>query len=119
MNALVVGGNGGIGTALVRLLAQRGTQVTATWCHHLPSWQHPRVTWVRLDPTDEDAIAALASTFDQLDWLVNTVGMLHEAEGDRGPERSIKRLDPDSVSYTHLTLPTTLNSWWSRWSPCH
>ena len=25
----------------------------------------------------------------------------------------------EAVSYTHLTLPTTLNSCSSRWSPCH
>ena len=105
MKALVVGGNGGIGTALVRLLAQRNADVTATWCHHLPRWQHPRVTWIRLDPTDEDAIATLAGTFDHLDWLVNTVGMLHDIGLDRGPERTIKRLDADAAISERATGP--------------
>ena len=34
------------------------------------------------------------------------------------PRRAIKR-DPEAVSYTHLTLPTTIELCRSRWSPYH
>ena len=110
MRALVVGGSGGIGAALARQLAERADAeaVTATWCRHPPPWQHPQVTWVRLDPQEEGDVAALAAGFDRLDWLINAVGFLHQ-EG-RGPERTIRHFDPElfARSVALNTLPSLL-----------
>ena len=110
MRALIVGANGGIGAALAQALAERPAveQVTATWCHHQPAWQHDKVRWVRLGPCDDDAVAQLAADSGRLDRLINAVGFLHG--GGRGPERSIRQVDAgfvaDNVAIN--TVPTLL-----------
>jgi NAD(P)-dependent dehydrogenase (short-subunit alcohol dehydrogenase family) len=110
VNALIVGGNGGIGSALTQALASapRDVNVTATWHRTPPEWSHPRVQWVQVDPTCAADLAELSARLDRLDWLINAVGILHDDQG--GPERTIKRFDPDFLlhSITVNTLPTLL-----------
>lgn len=96
MKALIVGGSGGIGLALTQQLLQReGVEhVHASWrTGAQPELRHPRLTWLKLDASDEAAVAALAEHLPSLDLLVNAAGMLHSAT--RGPEKTVKAIDTE------------------------
>lgn len=94
MNALIVGGSGGIGCALVAALCQREAtaSVTATYHSNKPGFTHVKLRWQPLDVLDEGAVKALLEDLPQLDYLLNAAGVLHCAEGS--PEKTISRLDP-------------------------
>lgn len=110
MKALIIGGSGGIGGALVAALCERPqtSEVIATYHRTAPVLAHRKLTWQRLDLGQEAQIAALGAGLDRLDLLVNAAGMLHQAR--RLPEKSIARLEPeffmDNVAIN--TLPTLL-----------
>ncbi len=111
MNALVVGGSGGIGLALVKqlLVDAELEQVFATWYRHLPrDIEHPRLTWIQLDVQKEAQVAQLAEKLPRLDLLINTVGMLHTPE--HGPEKTLRNFDPDFFleNIRTNTLPSLL-----------
>ncbi|EGU32609.1 C factor cell-cell signaling protein [Vibrio ichthyoenteri ATCC 700023] len=110
MEILIVGGNGGIGFAMVRELLTRyqGALVHATYRHVQPKYQHDRLQWHQLDVTEEAQIAALSAQFTQLDWLVNCVGMLHTPT--KGPEKNLASVNSDFFLQTISvnTLPTLL-----------
>lgn len=93
MQILVVGGNGGIGLALIKAIIAQfpKAQVTGTYRHHQPNFYHPGFHWERLDITLESEIIALATQFEQLDWLINAAGMLHNHKHQ--PEKTITRFD--------------------------
>jgi NAD(P)-dependent dehydrogenase (short-subunit alcohol dehydrogenase family) len=95
VNIVVAGGSGGIGGAFVEALAGRtqAGKIIATYNRHLPGTEHANVSWQRLDLTDESAIEAWAAEIGEVDWVINAAGLLHTPE--RGPEKSIRRLDPD------------------------
>jgi len=99
----VIGASGGIGAALVAALAERDDVAVIHATHHRSPAAGARAsvatfgsaTDVRhhaLDATDAEAIAAFMADVGELDWLINTVGMLHD--GERGPEKSIAQLEP-------------------------
>ena len=99
----IIGASGGIGAALIAALAERDDigEIHAT-CHRSPAAgslasiaTHASSCTLHhhsLDATDEDAVAAFAAGVGELDWLINCVGMLHDA--DAGPEKSIRQFDP-------------------------
>ncbi len=93
MNVLIIGGSGGIGSALVRSYLKRGDaeQVFATYYRHKPKLSDPRLQWFELDVSDEAALAQLAATLPSLDILINAVGILHDAA--HLPEKSLAQLD--------------------------
>ncbi len=95
IDVLVVGGNGGIGSALVQAFLEQGEQffVHGTWCHNRPHFHHDRLSWHNVDIADEASIEALAGKFGKLDYLINAVGVLHNDEGQ--PEKSISQFNPD------------------------
>lgn len=95
MQILVIGGNGGIGFALINAILARfpEAQVTGTYRHHQPNFYHPRFHWERLDITLESEIIALAAQFDRLDWLINAAGILHNEQSQ--PEKSIAVFEED------------------------
>ena len=79
--ALVVGGAGDIGSAIVRALLAEGCEVVATGVDaaavaacRLPP--HERLRVLPLDVTDDAAIAAFVAPFERLDALVNAAGIL-------------------------------------------
>ena len=57
MEILIVGGNGGIGLAMVQEAAARFPQarVHATYRKQQPDWQHPNVVWHQVDVSQEGA----------------------------------------------------------------
>lgn len=93
MQVLVIGGNGGIGFALIKAILARfpEAQVTGTYRNHQPNFYHHRFHWERLEITLESEIAALAAQFDQLDWLINAAGVLHNEHHQ--PEKSIAKFE--------------------------
>ncbi|MGB5260783.1 MAG: SDR family NAD(P)-dependent oxidoreductase [Gammaproteobacteria bacterium] len=110
MNIAITGGSGGIGQAFVKQLATRPavTHVSATYHHNEPAFQHPAVTWNKVDITDDAAVQAWAATLPELDWLINAAGILHRP--DHGPEKTIRRVEPDFFMDNMKTnaLPTLL-----------
>ncbi len=111
MNALVAGGGGGIGTALIQALADRDQveRVYATYHRGETSLEHPKVHWVRADLSDDQAVVELMANIDgPLDYLINAAGVLHDAVGR--PERAVRRLDADFFMHNMRVnaLPTLL-----------
>ncbi|QYJ77263.1 SDR family oxidoreductase [Shewanella sp. FJAT-52076] len=113
MKILIVGGSGGIGSAMVKeaLASFPDAEVHATFYTRniMASSAHiPGVSWHRLDVTDEAAIKALSESFESLDWLINCVGMLHTAS--KGPEKSLSQFDGEFFLHNMRlnTLPTLL-----------
>ena len=110
MEALVVGGNGGIGNGLVeRLLADdRYQHLHATCRRKQPDVVDSRLTWHKVDATDERDVEALAADLGELDLCINAVGMLHDEQFS--PEKSTRHINSDYFvkSMTVNTLPTLL-----------
>ncbi|MBT1443314.1 SDR family oxidoreductase [Shewanella sp. JM162201] len=105
MNVLIVGGNGGIGFAMVNAVLTSFTDAKLHATHQQPLTANQvdvtsransdglRLHWHHLDASDEAQVKALAASFDSLDWLINCAGMLHNKS--KGPEKSVSDLDAD------------------------
>ena len=110
MNALIIGGTGGIGLAIIKqlLLIKPHAQIHATYLSHQPSYQHPQLHWHQINITIETDITKLAAQFTQLDIVINAVGILHTTE--HLPEKSIQQFDMDffNTNIQTNTLPTLL-----------
>ncbi|EMJ3469256.1 TPA: SDR family oxidoreductase [Vibrio harveyi] len=110
MEILIVGGNGGIGFAMVACVAEHFPQarVHATYRRQHPNWHHPNVIWHQVDVTQDEEVKALSENIVHVDWLVNCVGMLHSQE--KGPEKNLSSLDADFFQQTIMvnTLPSLL-----------
>jgi NAD(P)-dependent dehydrogenase (short-subunit alcohol dehydrogenase family) len=104
--ALVVGATQGIGLGFVRRLLQEPTvnHVYATYRVHpseallgLMDCEPNRLTCLPLDITQETQIVKLVQsiqvTFPRLHWVINCVGILHEAA--QQPEKSLQQLNAD------------------------
>ncbi|UJF18348.1 SDR family oxidoreductase [Vibrio sp. SS-MA-C1-2] len=116
MIILIVGGNGGIGKALLIALLQQFplAQIHATYHSSNPDFNKSdlltleTVIWYQLDVTKENQVQALSAQFERIDWIINCVGALHIY--DRGPEKRITEATKDHFihSMTINTLPTLL-----------
>ena len=92
MNIAIVGGSGGIGSALIDLLLsnEEVERVHATYHSTKPQLAQPKLNWTQVDLTQETSIESWLSDIDELDWLINAAGILHT--DNQGPEKTIKRL---------------------------
>lgn len=111
MNVAVVGGSGGIGSAFVEALSDRTDvrRLIATYNERPPTFSgDDRVEWMRLDATKEDDVRRWSERIEEIDWLINAVGMLHR----RGylPEKSIAQFSSEFFfeNMTTNALPTLL-----------
>lgn len=77
--AVVIGSGGGIGAALVEVLREEGVPVCG--------FARPEI-----DILDEGSIAAAAAKAGVPALVIVATGLLHE--GERGPEKSLRDLDP-------------------------
>ena len=115
LHILVVGGSGGIGFAVVKHLLSvlsrfdfLDVHVDAPYHSQQPELENSRLNWHKVDATDEADIKRLSSEFDQLDWLINCVGMLHTPK--LGPEKNLSSIDPEFFlkNISVNTLPSLL-----------
>ncbi|MFA0339018.1 SDR family oxidoreductase [Vibrio breoganii] len=110
MRIMIVGAGGGIGSALLEKCMEAYPFATfeATYLSNKPEFEAERVSWHRLDVTDERQVEELSHQFSQIDWIINCVGLLHCQH--HGPEKSIKQLDADFFieNFRRNTLPTLL-----------
>ena len=93
--AVVAGGSGGIGSEIVRLLAERGAQVVFTYRTSADAAEElARQTGgqaYRLDLTDLDAVTAFAGTLSAVDTAVY-------AAGPHVPMRHLSRVAPADMA---------------------
>lgn len=91
MNAVIIGGTGGIGKAFVDYLAATGKyDICATFNHHRPD-DTDIAKWFQLDVTDEQQVAEFCMQLGEVDLCINTVGMLHDDNNQ--PEKSTRHID--------------------------
>lgn len=93
--ALVAGGSGGIGSEVVRLLAERGTEVVFTYRRNEAGAralaEQTGATGVALDLGDADALAAVAAGLAELHVAVY-------AAGPHVPMRHLSRVAPAAMA---------------------
>jgi len=110
LKALVVGGSGGIGRAVIHHLVSTLPDITvyATYNSTLPRTKQPNVIWFKTNASSEADVEQLASNITELDMLINTVGFLHTP--DYKPERTVNELDLDFFqrNLSANTIPTLL-----------
>ncbi|WP_260260726.1 SDR family NAD(P)-dependent oxidoreductase [Vibrio intestinalis] len=109
-NVLIIGGSGGIGSAIVARYAalQPSWKITATFNNHSPTIHYPNVQWIKLDATKEQQVSALAKNISHVDVLINAIGLLHTQTHQ--PEKSVANFEPDFFFHNvHMnTLPSLL-----------
>lgn len=95
MNIAIIGGSGGIGQAFINNLVKRDEvhSIDATFNRNKPELQHPKVRWQAMDVTQAASVEAWSQTLQEIDWLVNAVGVLHTQ--DKRPEKSVRQFDSD------------------------
>jgi len=114
----LVGGRGGIGAALLAHLSTRANIETihATYCHSAapailtttdsannadaPRTSAP-VYWSRVDVRDESSVQHWLTSIEEIDWLINCAGFLHDV--DTKPEKTITQLNPDDF-YKNMSI---------------
>lgn len=109
---LIAGASRGIGWALVQQLLQRDdVGLIFAVARQAPEGGWPndtRLIPMRVDLTDEPSLDALAAAIaercERLDMLINTVGFLHEEQGQQ-PEKSVRQ-----VSLAALLRSFTINA---------
>ena len=94
--AVVAGGSGGLGSAIVRLLVERGAVVTFTYRANLQAAQalsaETGAVATQLDLTDQPAVAAYA------DWIAASLGPVHTAVYAAGPHVPMRHLSAVPVA---------------------
>lgn len=95
MNILIIGGSGGIGTALIDLFITSYPEafIYATYQTTPPSIKNPQVSWFKIDISSEQEIISLANHISNLDILINAAGALHQP--NHKPEKSVNAFSPD------------------------
>lgn len=95
MNILVIGGSGGIGSAMLQYLISHypNVKIFATYRSTKPDKYRADVSWHHLDVENEASIQQLAAHFEQLDWIINCVGLLHSQVSK--PEKNLSSLSPE------------------------
>ncbi|MFM9939255.1 MAG: SDR family NAD(P)-dependent oxidoreductase [Hyphomicrobiaceae bacterium] len=95
MRVLVVGATGGIGAALVALLAAepRVTHVVA-WSRTGREGASETHSSARVNLLDEASIAAAARDLGEIDVAIVATGLLHDVDAGIQPEKSWRALDP-------------------------
>jgi NAD(P)-dependent dehydrogenase (short-subunit alcohol dehydrogenase family) len=102
---LVVGASGGIGHALLNAAAARYPATTLhAWSRTQPKNVDPRVHWRSVDVTQDDEIAAAASSLSTIDMVIIATGLLHrDASASQPairPEKTYRTVDAGAMAET-------------------
>lgn len=94
LNIVILGGSGGIGSAIVKKVNALfpHASVYATWHSQAPV-DESIANWAQVDLLSQESIREFASRFDRVHWLVNAVGMLHTDQ--HMPEKSVRQVEAD------------------------
>lgn len=104
---LIAGASRGIGRALVEALLQHDDvdcvfALARSWDGHTLS-NDDRLHLVAADLADDkaraDLVARVSEQCDQLDLVINTVGFLHEPEGQQ-PEKSLRQVNMAALQHS-------------------
>lgn len=108
---VVILGGGAIGQALAKVLVQRfeGCRCLLTYRSNKPDISHSHISCYHLDALNEEAFPELVAyvdrEFGELDWLINTIGILHDVDTDLRPE---KRLQNFSLEHFQMVMTTNV-----------
>ncbi len=92
MQAIVVGGSGGIGTAFIKHLHEHTDyDIVTTYNHHQPDAKLSGVSYQQLDITDERSIESFCESVDEVGFYINAAGFLHSEEFS--PEKSTRHIN--------------------------
>lgn len=100
--ALIVGGRGGVGRALLEQL--RGDPLIgelSDWSRANANNPGSSIQWAEVDITDEASISAAAKSLDGIDLVILATGLLHGADG-RAPEKSWRDLSAEQMTENFL-----------------
>ncbi|HEY7773183.1 MAG TPA: SDR family NAD(P)-dependent oxidoreductase [Marinagarivorans sp.] len=98
MNVVIMG-SGAIGCALAEAILARypASQCLITYYRNPPSLQHRRLRVVQCAATEEHAFQALsaqiAEKLGSIQWLINTIGILHSEADAIAPEKRLSQFD--------------------------
>ena len=102
IDAVVIGGNGGVGREFVRQLQDSNRVHSIVATHRKPiseSFHHPKVTWAQVDVREETTIEALAKHLKDTglkpNLVINCIGVLHTS--DFGPEKTWRHLNAQTM----------------------
>ena len=101
--AIVTGGGSGIGRATAEKLARIGYRVTCCGLDRDEEWP-PELTFVRLDVTDDAAVADFARGFAAVSALVNSAGIILHEGREFTPEGFRKVIDVNLVAAHVMTI---------------
>ena len=110
MKVLIIGGNGGIGKAILRHIIATfpNARIYATYHSTLPEEKRVDITWLKANVSLDADVKKLAEKISNLDLLINAAGFLHD-EANK-PEKSINEFTPEffNQNLSSNTLPTLL-----------
>ena len=94
MQAIIVGGSGGIGNAFVQYLNEHSDfDIISTYSRHQPETKIPSVNYQQLDITEESAVESFCKSIDDLGLFINAAGFLHTDQFS--PEKSTRHINKD------------------------
>lgn len=96
MRALVTGGRRGIGLAIARALRDAGANVVVTGVGEGPK-EVDGLAFRQLDIRDAGSVASLATTFEELDILINNAGVLARAGREYDPDVFAEIIDTNLI----------------------
>ena len=92
MQAIILGGSGGIGNAFVHYLNETSDyDIITTYNRHQPETQLPDVTYQQLDISNESSIEKFCQSVGDVSLFINAVGFLHADQFS--PEKSTRHIN--------------------------
>ncbi|WP_395377060.1 SDR family NAD(P)-dependent oxidoreductase [Marinicella sp. W31] len=105
MNIIIVGGERGIGQALVQQLRQERSHQLIITSRTAKLRADESLAYHPLDISDTDSIATFSqwtkSTFSHIDWVINCAGILHTDK--YRPEKSLKQVNQLQLQDNFMT----------------